>query len=41
MGTQIATDAFSNVLKEFWPDLKRRYFKKHVDEPAPAVTGSN
>lgn len=27
-----ATDAFSNVLKEFWPDVKRRFFKKH-DEP--------
>ena len=22
------TDAFSNVLKEFWPDVKRRFFKK-------------
>jgi hypothetical protein len=22
------TDAFSNVLKEFWPDVKRRLFKK-------------
>jgi hypothetical protein len=27
-----ATDAFSNVLKEFWPDVKRRFKKKH-DEP--------
>ena len=27
-----ATDAFSNVLKEFWPDVKRRLHKKH-DEP--------
>jgi hypothetical protein len=24
-----ATDAFSNVLKEFWPDVKRRLFQKH------------
>ncbi len=31
-GTQIATDMFSNVLKEFWPDIKRRYFNRH-DEP--------
>ena len=23
-GTAIATDAFSNVIKEFWPDLKKR-----------------
>jgi len=41
MGTQIATDAFSNVLKEFWPDVKRHYFKKHVDEPAPVTAGTN
>ena len=27
-----ATDAFSNVLKEFWPDVKRHFQKKH-DEP--------
>jgi len=26
-GTQLATDAISQVLKEFWPDVKRRYFK--------------
>ena len=24
---QCATDAFSNVLKEFWPDVKRKLFK--------------
>lgn len=30
MGTAIATDAVSNVLKEFWPDIKRHYLKKHV-----------
>jgi len=41
MGTQIATDAFSNVLKEFWPDVKRHFFKKHVDESAPVAAGSN
>ena len=27
--TQLATDAFSNVLKEFWPDMKRKWFSKH------------
>jgi hypothetical protein len=27
MFTQIGTDAFSNVLKEFWPDFKRRILK--------------
>jgi hypothetical protein len=25
-GTQIGTDAVSQVLKEFWPDIKHRYF---------------
>jgi hypothetical protein len=28
LGVQVATDAFSQVLKEFWPDWKRRLFKK-------------
>lgn len=29
MFTQIGTDALSQVLKEFWPDVKRRLSKKH------------
>lgn len=33
-GTQLATDAFSQVLKEFWPDIKHRYFHHHKAEPA-------
>ena len=28
LGMQVATDAFSQVLKEFWPDWKRKFFKK-------------
>jgi hypothetical protein len=28
LAIQLATDAFSNVLKEFWPDVKRRLHKK-------------
>jgi hypothetical protein len=28
MFTAIGTDAFSNVLKEFWPDFKRKILKK-------------
>lgn len=28
MFTQIGTDAISNVLKEFWPDVKRKWFQK-------------
>jgi hypothetical protein len=27
LGIQLATDSFSNVLKEFWPDIKRRLSK--------------
>ncbi len=27
-GIQVATDAFSNVLKEFWPDWKRKFFSR-------------
>ena len=30
--TQISTDAFSQVLKEFWPDIKHKYFHH---EPKP------
>ncbi len=28
MWTQVGTDSISNLLKEFWPDVKKRYFKK-------------
>lgn len=31
----VATDAFSNVLKEFWPDIKHKFFTK---KPATAAT---
>jgi hypothetical protein len=34
-GTQIGTDMVSNILKEFWPDIKRRYFTKHTSEKVP------
>ncbi len=30
--SQMATDAFSQVLKEFWPDIKRKYFS-HKPKP--------
>lgn len=33
-----ATDAFSNVLKEFWPDVKHHFKKKH--EQSIFATGS-
>jgi hypothetical protein len=32
LGQQIAIDAISQVLKEFWPDIKRRYFQHRKDE---------
>jgi hypothetical protein len=31
---QCATDAFSQVLKEFWPDVKRHFKKKREDVEA-------
>jgi hypothetical protein len=30
MGTSIATDTVSNILKEFWPDIKNHYKRKHA-----------
>src|ERR1700730_5784062 len=32
LGQQIGIDAASQVLKEFWPDTKRKFFKRHKDE---------
>jgi hypothetical protein len=35
-GTQLGTDAASQVLKEFWPDVKRwRYRRHHAEATAP------
>ena len=28
LGIQVGTDAFSQVMKEFWPDIKHKLFKK-------------
>ena len=38
LAIQCATDAFSNVLKEFWPDVKRRLHKKHESEASAGAT---
>jgi hypothetical protein len=38
MFTQIGTDAISQVLKEFWPDIKRKWFKKR-DGNVPVAPG--
>jgi len=29
LGVACATDAFSQVMKEFWPDVKRALFYRH------------
>jgi DNA-binding beta-propeller fold protein YncE len=34
MGLQIGTDALENILKEFWPDIKHKYFSKKDRQPA-------
>jgi hypothetical protein len=31
VGLQFGTDALSNVLKEFWPDIKHRFIHRHPD----------
>jgi hypothetical protein len=31
LGSQLAVDMCSNILKEFWPDLSRKFKKKHSD----------
>src|SRR5215469_13523863 len=33
-----STDAFSNVLKEFWPDVKRKLHHQHEDEELVPVS---
>jgi hypothetical protein len=30
LGSQLGVDMASNILKEFWPDLKRRFSRKHT-----------
>jgi hypothetical protein len=31
LGMQLGVDAAANVLKEFWPDLQRKFSRKHKD----------
>jgi hypothetical protein len=40
LATALATDAISQILKEFWPDVKRRYFshRQRGSIPVPART---
>jgi hypothetical protein len=37
MWTQIGTDSISNVMKEFWPDIKRHFKKNHEPVDSAAV----
>lgn len=40
LGQQLATDAFSNILKEYWPDIKRKMFKKkYAAQPVAGAPG--
>jgi len=34
-GTQMGLDYMTYMLKEFWPDLRRKFDRKHRAEPAP------
>ncbi len=36
LGLQVATDSLSNVIKEFWPDVKRKMFHRPKPEVASA-----
>jgi len=36
MFTQISTDTISQVMKEFWPDIKRRLNRKKLAQSAAA-----
>ena len=39
LAIQCATDALSNVLKEFWPDVKNHFQRKHKGSLGDAVKG--
>jgi hypothetical protein len=42
LGQDLATDAISQILKEFWPDVKRKFFSHHKDssyQPASNTLG--
>lgn len=39
LGIQLATDSFSNILKEFWPDVKRYLQKKRHSKASSQAAG--
>ncbi len=38
LGIALATDAFSQVMKEFWPDVKHALFHRHEAETQPLLS---
>jgi hypothetical protein len=32
LGVQVGVDMAANVLREFWPDLERKFRPRHADE---------
>ena len=36
LGMQLGVDTAANILKEFWPDLERKFGRKHSPEPLSA-----
>jgi hypothetical protein len=34
LGSQLGVDMASNILKDFWPDLERRFSRKHTSVKA-------
>lgn len=41
LGIACATDAFSQVMKEFWPDVKRKLFHRHETDTQPLLSESH
>ncbi len=39
-GTQLGLDSFGFMMKEFWPDIRRRFRKKHGEPAGSAKSGS-
>ena len=41
LGIACATDAFSQVMKEFWPDVKHKLFHRHDTDTQPLLSESH
>jgi hypothetical protein len=41
LGIACATDAFSQVMKEFWPDVKHKLFHRHETDTQPLLSESH